>query len=139
MKDQSAASALETKEAFEAYAESHGVDIQHYHVNNGIFAAHLWKDSCRISHQGLTFAGVNAHHQNGRAKRKIRSLQDQARSQLIHSHHRWPSEISANMWPYTILSACDSLNATPTAMNCHKASPLQVFSQSEVVEVHHKH
>ena len=31
-------------------------------------------DDCALKHQGLTFAGVNAHHQNGRAEQRIRLL-----------------------------------------------------------------
>jgi hypothetical protein len=45
------------------------------------------------SRQQLTFAGVNAHHTNGLAERRIRSLQDLARAMLIHQHRRWKIEI----------------------------------------------
>jgi hypothetical protein len=49
-----------------------GVKVQHYHADNGIFCAHKWVLDCRAKGQGLTFAGVNAHHQNGRAEARIR-------------------------------------------------------------------
>jgi hypothetical protein len=40
--------------------------------------------------QTITFCGVNAHFQNAVAERRIRALQDQARTMLIHAQHRWP-------------------------------------------------
>jgi hypothetical protein len=78
---QKTASAEETllgKMAFEHYCAQHGVKVQHYHADNGIFRAHKWVLDCRAKGQGLTFAGVNAHHQNGRAEARIRRLQEMA-------------------------------------------------------------
>ena len=65
LKTQSGEEVLEAKEAFETYASSFGIDVRHYHADNGIFNARAWRTSCSESHQGLSFAGVNAHHQNG--------------------------------------------------------------------------
>ena len=132
LRTQTAEEVLQAKEAFEAFAETHGVKIKHYHADNGIFASKGWREHCRVGGQGLTFAGVNAHHQNGVAERKIRSLQELARSDLIHAHHRWPSAVTANLWPYATRAACDSLNCTPCAKLDHKTTPLQVFSQTAV-------
>ena len=132
LKTQSGEEVLEAKEAFEAYSSSFGIDIRHYHADNGIFNGKAWRQSCSESHQGLSFAGVNAHHQNGRAERRVRSLQDMARTMLIHANHRWPQAITANLWPYAIRAANDSLNVTPCARHKFKVSPIQVFSRSEV-------
>ena len=68
----------ESKRAFERLAHPHGVTITHYHADNGIFKSNKWTTSCEDNQQGLTFAGVNSHHQNGVAERKIRTLQHQA-------------------------------------------------------------
>ena len=62
------------KRAFEAYCSQHGVTVRNYHADNGIFRTHEWVNECRNRGQGLTFAGVNAHHSNGLAARRIRSL-----------------------------------------------------------------
>ncbi len=102
---QKTATAVETvegKQAFETYCTSHGVQVQHYHADNGIFNAYGWKAACNMKGQGLSYAGVNAHHQNGRAERRIGLLQEQARTMLIHSSHRWLSAITANLWPYAL-------------------------------------
>ena len=37
LKSQTGDEEVEEKEDFEAYAESNGVDIKHYHAGNGIF------------------------------------------------------------------------------------------------------
>jgi hypothetical protein len=74
---QKTASAEETllgKMAFEHYCAQHRVKVQHYHADNGIFHAHKWVLDCRAKGQGLMFAGVNAHHQNGKAEARIRRL-----------------------------------------------------------------
>jgi hypothetical protein len=76
---------LEAKKAFEQFAASHGVYILHYHADNGVFRAHKWVNECKQKRQGLTFAGVNVHHQNGKAEVQIRYLQDSTRTSLIHA------------------------------------------------------
>jgi hypothetical protein len=51
----------EEKQAFEHFAEQHGVRILHYHCDNGGFADNAFKNSCSAKGQCLTFCGVNAH------------------------------------------------------------------------------
>ena len=132
---QSTATADETiqaKRAFEEFARQHGVIVRGYHADNGIFKANKWMESCRRQDQSLTFAGVNAHHQNGMAERRIRSLQELTRAMLIHAHKKWPAAISPNLWPYALRMANDNLNETPNMMDESRRSPLQMFSNSMV-------
>ncbi|HSN67058.1 MAG TPA: GAG-pre-integrase domain-containing protein [Fusibacter sp.] len=79
---------LEGKLAFERHCRSTNVTVHHYHADNGIFASNGWKQSCASERQTLTFAGVNAHHQNGIAERRIRELQNLARTMMIHAQQR---------------------------------------------------
>ncbi len=65
---------IEAKEAFEQMCETHNVKVLHYHADNGIFRCNKWKKAIKVGKQKLTFAGVNAHHQNGKAERQIREL-----------------------------------------------------------------
>jgi hypothetical protein len=123
---------LEGKEAFEQYAKERGVKIQAYHADNGIFRAHKWVMACRAQGQSLSFAGVNAHHQNGIAERRIRTLQELARTMLIHANHRWPKAVTANLWPYALRMANDVLSETPNMKHPQKLTPQQVFSNTEV-------
>lgn len=80
---QKTATAEETilaKQAFEEYAANRGVIVKAYHADNGIFKANDWVKECHRKGQPLTFAGVNAHHQNGLAERRIRELQELSRA-----------------------------------------------------------
>jgi len=74
---------MEGKTAFKRFCQEHRITIYHYHVDHGI-----------QQQQGLTSAGVAAHHQNGIVKRGMRELQEIMHIMLIHSHHRWPHAIT---------------------------------------------
>ena len=113
-KGASAAETIAGKKAFEAFAARRGVKICGYHADNGIFKAKDWVDECRKCEQTLTFAGVDAHHQNGMAERKIRELQEMARSMLIHASKRWDKTVTAALWPYAVRMATYALNETPS-------------------------
>ena len=102
---QKTATAEETvlgKKAFEQYSAQRGAQIKAYHVDNGIFRANKWAHECRIQHQSLTFAGVNAHHQNGHAERRIRYIQELEQTMLIHASKRWPNVVTTHLWPYAV-------------------------------------
>ena len=81
---------MKAKEVFEAYAKSHGVKILRYHADNGRFADNAFRKSIEENGQDLSFCGVNAHWQNGVAEKRIRDLQDNARTMLLHAQCRWP-------------------------------------------------
>ena len=93
----SAEETIESKTAFERLARTHGVVIHGYHADNGIFKASAWVNQCKAKDQQLTFAGVGAHHTNGMAERRIRELQEMARTMLIHANKRWPQAIDAHL------------------------------------------
>jgi hypothetical protein len=44
----------------------------------------------------MTFAGVNAHYQNGMTEHRIHELQDSTPTILIHANHQWTQCITAN-------------------------------------------
>jgi hypothetical protein len=71
--------------AFESFAAKHGIRIHHYHCDNGRFADNAFKQACHDTGQQLTFCGVNAHFQNGIAKRSICDLSKSTRKQLLHT------------------------------------------------------
>ena len=83
-------------------------------------------------HQGLTFAGVNSQDQNGRAERRIRSLQDLSRCQMIHSYHRWPIGIISNLWPYSIRDTSAIINETRFRCLNYTSTPIHMFSKFKV-------
>ena len=127
----SAEDTIEAKRQFEAFAETCGVKVTHYHADNGIFADNKWRAALRDDRQTLSFCGVNAHFQNGVAERRIRELQDSARTMLVHAQRRWPDAIDSHLWPYALRYANDMFNGAPFAANDHKV-PLAEFSKAYV-------
>ena len=127
----SADETIEAKRRFEAWADTHGVSVSHYHADNGIFADNKFRKAVRDDNQTISFCGVNAHFQNGRAERRIRELQDTARTMLIHAHRRWSKAIDAHLWPYALRYAADIYNNTPT-MARHGKAPIEIFSGGPV-------
>ena len=122
---------IQAKAAFEQYARTHGVKILHYHADNGRFADNKFRASINNTQgQSLSFCGVNAHFQNGVAERRIRELQEHARTMLIHANSRWPSAINTNLWPYALRMANDIMNSTPNLKT--GKIPLNVFSNSTI-------
>ena len=115
-----------------------GVIIKHYHADNGRFAERGWMDHCKNAGQTLSFCRVGAHHQNGRAERRIWELQEMGRTQLIHAQCRWPEAITANLWPYALWHANACLNAIPNMQDPQKRSLKQLFTGT-TVQANHKH
>ena len=123
---------VEAKVAYERFLSRLGIKVQSYQADNGRFADAPFMQAIRQAGQTITFCGVNAHFQNGVAERKIRSLQDQARTMLIHAQHRWPQAIDAHLWPYAIRAANDVQNATPIRKRIDNKSPIELLTNSEV-------
>ena len=131
-KTASAEETLLSKRAFEAFARNRGVTIKSYHADNGIFRANLWLDDCRQMRQPITFAGVAAHHQNGYAERRIRSLQEMARTMIVHGNRKWGQAITTQLWPYAMRMANNILNEVPNMQDLQRRSPEQIFTSSQV-------
>ena len=130
---------IEAKRAFERFARAHGVSVKHYHADNGIFASAKFVEAVHRDHQTISFCAVNAHHQNGVAEKRIRDLQDAARTMLLHASQRWPEAVSASLWPFAIRMANDVANSAPTIKD-PSISPIELFSQVQVApRVKHSH
>ena len=113
-------STLEAKHAFETYAERSGVKVKHYHCDNGRFADNAFKNDVRDKMQSISYCGVNAHFQNGIAEKRIRDIQESARTMLIHGKTKWPDAVNINLWPYALREASVVINEVPDdeSMSC---------------------
>jgi hypothetical protein len=118
---------MKAKHAFELLAANHGVQIHQYHADNGHFQDLAFKQECEQKGQRITYCGVNAHFQNGRAEKKIRDLQDAARTSLLHAIKKWPTAITIHLWPFAMRYAMDCHNALPLK---DRGSPLELFSST---------
>ena len=114
----------------EHFARDHGVKILHYHADNGRFADNGFIQVCKDNNQGLTYCGVNAHFQNGVAEKRIRDLQEQARTMLLFMVHKWPRMLSMALWPYALQTTNEVLNATP--LEGQTKTPTELFVQVAV-------
>ena len=130
-KTQTAQETLQGKTLFERKCAALGIHVEHYHADNGIFASLSWREACETSRQGYSYSGVNAHFQSGVAERRIRELQELARTMLIHANARWPEAISVHLWPYALRLANDAYNESPTSNL--KRSPVELFTNTAVM------
>ena len=105
---------VKAKEAFERLASSHGVIVQHYHADNGLFDTKVFWASVCSANQTMSFCGVNAHHQNGKAERRICDVTTHAQTSLLHAAHRWPKAIHASLWPAALKNYVNLRNNLPT-------------------------
>jgi len=126
----SSADTLEAKMAFERYCRTLKVTVKSYHADNGRFVDNAFINSAHESGQKMSYCGVNAHFQNGIAEKRIRDLQEQARTMLLHARGRWPIAITANLWPYAIRISNQTMNACPRLSD--GVSPLEMFAGVEV-------
>jgi hypothetical protein len=109
-----------------------------YHADNGIFETKEFQDAIHTDGQTISFCGMNAHHQNGRAEKKIRDLQEHTRTMILHAQHRWPSAINPHLWPQAMKTANDLNNRAPGIKT--GISPLELFSQVDVTpKIKHSH
>jgi hypothetical protein len=114
MTDMDAAATVAAKQAFERILRSHGVTAHHFHADNGLFDTKLFKSSIDQANQTLSFCGVNAHHQNGKAENRIKLVTEGARTALLHASHRWPTAVNASLWPAALKNYVNLRNCLPT-------------------------
>jgi len=108
---------LEAKESFKHASSTRGVQVQHYHADNGRFAESMFVNDCKSKMQKILFCGVGAHHQNGVAENCIKQLTLTARTLLLHAQRYWPEYITTMMWPYALLAAADCINNVHIDLN----------------------
>ena len=120
---------VEGKVAFEKVCEARGVTVQHYHADNERFADNGFVNHVISNRQSISYCGVNAYFQNGIAEKRIRDLQDQTTTMLMHAEAKWPDVITSNLWPYALREANESLNSTPNQVTGKVAH--QMFSRSD--------
>jgi len=125
----SADETIEAKQAFERFASEHGVKIEHYHCDNGIFASRAFREAVKNSGQSISFCGVGAHHQNGIAEKRIQDLSDMARALLTHAAHRNPA-VTSHLWPYALRHASYVRRMLPATGS--DKSPEEIFSAAPV-------
>ena len=105
---------VDAKRAFERVCSKYGVVVRHYHADNGLFDSNKFRLSIEQAGQSLTFCGVNAHHQNGKAERRIKDITQGARTALLHAAHRWPKAVDASLWTAALKNYVNLRNSLPS-------------------------
>ena len=98
----SAEETVQAKQAYEHELEQHDRKVKHYHADNSVFDSMEFRESVDILNQKITFSGVGAHHQNGKAERAIQTVVKKARTMMLHLSLHWPETFSMDLWPYAI-------------------------------------
>ncbi len=104
--------------------------ILHYHCDNGRFHDNAFGQACHEARQQLTFCRVNAHFQNGIAKRAIQDFLESIQKQLLHVRACWPEAVHFALWPYALRNAAYLHNNLPVLEDC--TSRLELFSSIRV-------
>ena len=124
---------LRSKGLWEDFCKNHNVQTKHYHADNGHFTDQEFLADVARKGQTITFCGVNAHFQNGISEKRIRDLQEAARTSLLDAKSRWPKAIHTALWPYALRHANDSFNAVPLLKGVHQGRvPLELFADAEI-------
>ena len=77
--------------------------INHYHADNDHFSDNAFQQAVKQEGQTITYYGVNAHFQNGKAEKRTRNLQEQTINKLHHAKAIWPSDVELALRPYSLL------------------------------------
>ena len=120
---------LLAKRAYERVAKAHGVQVMHYHADNLRFNDKEFQDDCDNVNQTYSYCGVGAHHMNGIAEAKNKTLSYGARKSLLHARRHWPKVIKASLWPFPLLAHTKSHNELP--LDEDGKSPLEKYSDTE--------
>ena len=73
--------------SFETIVHQHSDKILYSHAYNDLLDTKVFCAANAKIRQTLTLCGVNAHHQNGIAKRRIQDITVGTRTSLLHTSH----------------------------------------------------
>ena len=133
IKSMSTEETLKGKIAYERVAKQYGVKIKAYRADNLRFNDKDFTDHCDKADQEYTYCGVGAHHQNGIAESKNKTISYGARKILLHARRKWPKVIKASLWPYAL--SADTKRDNELSLNELGKSPLEIFADTEA-EIH---
>ena len=128
-----------SKVKFEAWCQSHNVQVKHYHADNGIFNKDAWRNHCTASKQSMSFCGVNAHHQNPLAENAIRRITNRARTAMMTIKLHWDMDKLdererikiEDYWPFACHTFAELDNEMPKGKG-QIHSRISIFSKTAV-------
>jgi len=112
--------------SFERFAKEHGVSIQEYHTDNGVYQSSAFQEALRENYQTIRYSGVGAKWQNGVAENAIKIVTTRARTMMIHAALHWPDIDDKSLWPMAVSYAAHLYNSTPR--HSTGIAPIEVFT-----------
>ena len=125
----SSSETIRAKQNFEKFSLDHGVLVDSYLADNGVFKANAFVQHIHTHNQKLKYCGVNAHHQNAVAERSIRTVSECARALLLHASLHWKEGIDSSLWPMAVEYATYIYNNTP---NQNGIAPADLFTGVQI-------
>jgi hypothetical protein len=125
----SSSETIRAKQSFEQLALGHGVLIENYLADNGIFNKTSFVEHIRAHNQQIHYCGVNAHHKNAIAERAIRTISELARSLILRASIHWRDGIDGALWPMAIDYATYIYITLP---NNHGLCPADLFTGTTI-------
>lgn len=117
------------KQRFEEWLyEQAAAVVKHYHSDNGIFTADMFRTDCDKKGQQQTFSGVGAQHQNARAERAIQTIMYMARSYMVHTSLHWSEQgvDDLSLWSFAVQHAVWVYNRIPNRQS--GMTPLELLT-----------
>jgi hypothetical protein len=126
---------LQGKNRFEKDSAQFDVQIKSFRADNAPFNAAEFKNDLENKGQTISFSGVGAHHQNGAAKRSIKTITSWARTMMLHAILHWPEQTTLDLWPFAMDQAVYCWNHLPSKNE--RISPLEAFTWSRFSNYEH--
>jgi hypothetical protein len=121
------------KEHFEQWLYDNAyAEVKHFHGNNGIFASEQYRQECIEKGQTQSFSGVEAQHQNTKAKQAIQTVMYMARTFMVHASLHW-TEHGVNdisLWPFAVKHAVWLYNRVPNRES--GLTPMELITKQKV-------
>jgi hypothetical protein len=117
---------LKGKNRFEKGSGQLYVKKDYLRADNAPFNAAEFQIDLDNKGQTITFSGVGAHHQNGAAKRAIKTITYWSRTMMLHAILHWPEQTTLDLWPFAMNHAVYCWNHFPS--NNDRISPLEAFT-----------
>ncbi len=90
---------LKAKGDFEKMCQDAGVVVMSYPLtNNGTaFTSKQYREHLQDFQQVSRFAGVGAHHHNGKAEHAIQTIMSIVQTMMLHALIHWPNTVDAEL------------------------------------------
>jgi hypothetical protein len=105
---------LQGKNRFEKGSGKFNVNINTFRADNAPFNAVEFKSDLDNKGQVITFSSVGAHHQNGAAKRAIKTITSWSRTMMLSAILHWPEQTTLDLWPFAMDFAVYCWNHLPS-------------------------